>query len=133
MTCVLTLAALAMSGCGESPPASDPAPKKLAEGVGLDAKSMYEAQCVSCHGATGAGDGSMAGMLPTKPRSFGAAEWRFVDFTAGDAAIRAEVTRVIREGIADVMMPGYVGEPTDAEMSALVEYVLELRRAERRE
>lgn len=143
---LLACTALLILGCGGSD-SDAPAPKKAdgaaattspapppptaSEAVGaIDpaAKATYDARCLMCHGATGAGDGSMVAMLKVKPRSFGSDAWRFVDFAAGDAAVRAETRRVIREGIADAMMPPAAATDTDAQLDALVDYVLLLRR-----
>ena len=70
----------------------------------------------------------MVSALTIKPRSFAADEWRFVDFSAGDASVRAELTRVLRDGIPDAMMPGYASSLSDAQIAGLVDHVLALRR-----
>jgi mono/diheme cytochrome c family protein len=41
-----------------------------------EAKGLFESLCVSCHGATGAGDGPAAAAMDPKPRAFGDPTWQ---------------------------------------------------------
>lgn len=101
---------------------------RKAGGSATNAKSVYVERCLTCHGTTGAGDGSMVAMLKTKPRSFDADEWRFVDFTATEQDVRTTIAGVISDGVPDAMMPGYSDSLSEAQIDDLVDYVLELRR-----
>ena len=82
-----------------------------------DAASDYAAQCASCHGATGGGDGMS---LPVAPANFQSAE-----FWAGtnDANVRA----AIKGGGASIgkspMMPALGAGWSDAQLDAMVAYL----------
>ena len=152
---ILPIALLALAGCGESesqdtaplatiPPVRGEAPATTATApqtpevpaapgaAALElGKLAYDAQCVTCHGATGLGDGSLARNLPVKPRSFGADDWRHVDFGQSDDEVVSTITRVVQDGLPDAMMPGYARTLSDAQIESLVLYVLELRRQSR--
>lgn len=95
----LSLAVMA-AGCGnkESKPAAEPAaaapaaPKQeaaqptaaapaeaapaAAGGAAEEAKQIFSSRCVSCHGATGQGDGVAAAALNPKPRAYSDKEWQ---------------------------------------------------------
>lgn len=49
------------------PAAADPA---------AEAKTIFDTRCVTCHGATGLGDGPAASALNPKPRSYADAKWQ---------------------------------------------------------
>jgi cytochrome c5 len=51
----------------EAAPAADPV---------ADAKTIFETRCVTCHGASGLGDGAAAAALNPKPRSYADKEWQ---------------------------------------------------------
>lgn len=68
------------------PPAADPK---------AEAATVFEQRCVTCHGATGKGDGVAAAALNPKPRSFGDAEWQ-------KSVDDAYLAKVILEGGAAV-------------------------------
>jgi mono/diheme cytochrome c family protein len=67
-----------------------PAPK-ISAAAKAEAKEIYNARCVACHGATGAGDGVAAAALNPKPRNFKDAAWQ--------GSIKdADIEKVIKEG-----------------------------------
>ena len=51
--------------------AAEPSPEAMAE-----AKKTFDSVCVTCHGASGHGDGPASAGFPVKPRSFADAEWQ---------------------------------------------------------
>jgi mono/diheme cytochrome c family protein len=72
----LFLAALLLSGR-----ASAAEPDKLVVAAETapaqaEAREIYAASCVSCHGASGAGDGLAAAGLPAKPANFSDPGWQ---------------------------------------------------------
>lgn len=54
-------------------------------------KTIYQARCLVCHGATGAGDGTGAAALTPKPRDFSDPAWQ-------TAVTDDHIKRVIVEG-----------------------------------
>ena len=90
--------------------------------VMADAASDYAAQCASCHGAKGAGDGIN---LPVKPANFqDAAFWK----TRTDAQVKA----AIKGGGAAVgkspMMPALGAAWSDAQLDAMVKYLKAMKK-----
>lgn len=77
-------------------------------------RATYEAKCVSCHGATGEGDGAAAATLPNPPRDLSdAAFW--IEFSD------AQVKEAITEGKEGSIMRGF---PMPAEqLDALLAYL----------
>lgn len=60
-------------------PASKPAAAAAAEKATpemAEAKTIFQQRCVTCHGATGKGDGPAAAALNPKPRSFADGAWQ---------------------------------------------------------
>ena len=49
-------------------------PQPATEASLQEGKTIYDENCLFCHGEGGAGDGQVASMLPTKPPSFADAE-----------------------------------------------------------
>jgi high-affinity iron transporter len=64
--------------------------------------ALYQAQCASCHGATGAGDGALAARLEPKPIAFTDAE------RARSRSIMA-LYQVISQGVEGTSMPAFSG------------------------
>ena len=59
-------------------------------------RTVYTAQCASCHGQQGKGDGSAARFLDPKPRDFTAAEWEH----AAEGTVEA-IAAVVTNGVDD--------------------------------
>jgi mono/diheme cytochrome c family protein len=82
-----------------------------------DAAADFAAQCATCHGATGAGDGTP---LPVKPANFQEAS-----FWA--SRTDAQVKSVIKGGGASIgkspMMPPLGAAWSDAQLDAMVAYL----------
>ena len=87
-------------------------------------RQLYEANCASCHGTGGAGNGPASrGMNPAPP-------------AIGDAASMHDVSpatmyRVISVGIGGTPMPGYGGTMTPEQRWNIVAYLLSLRASPR--
>lgn len=64
--------------------------------------ALYQAQCASCHGASGAGDGVLAGRLEPKPIAFTDPE------RARSRSLMA-LYQVISQGVSDTSMPAFTG------------------------
>jgi mono/diheme cytochrome c family protein len=94
-------------------------PKLIAQG-----KEIYGKQCVSCHGATGRGDGDAAYLLYPKPRNFVAANYRLVstwDRIPTDQDLYDTITR----GMPGSAMPSW-GHLPGEQRWALVAYIKSL-------
>jgi mono/diheme cytochrome c family protein len=90
-------------------------------------KAKYETLCLSCHGATGLGDGPIGAALPEgqKPRNLqDKAAYKF-------ATDDAKLAQIIKHGGGSVglsmLMPAQ-GSLSDAEISDLVAYVKSLQK-----
>ena len=85
-----------------------------------DGKSDYETYCVTCHGATGKGDGAAAAALDPKPRDFSDAKY-------WETAKDADVKKVIKEGGAAVgkspLMAAWGAVLDDAKIDEVVKYI----------
>lgn len=84
---------------------------------------VYEQNCLLCHGKRGDGRGEMAPTLVPKPRSFRTGIFKYRSTPPGKLPTNADLTRVVREGLAGTGM-GTFGERLSAsEIEAVVEYV----------
>ena len=86
-----------------------------------DAKALYDKQCLSCHGATGKGDGPAAKALKPPAKDFA---------TVLKGKSDADTFKATKEGGKAVglgaSMPGYGKKLTDDQINALVKYMKEL-------
>jgi mono/diheme cytochrome c family protein len=89
-------------------------PESISNGGALFAK-----QCVTCHGASGKGDGSMATKLKSKPSDLTDAEW-----THGPSD--GEIFTLIRDGAKNAGMKAFRGALSDRQMWDLVNYIRSL-------
>lgn len=78
-------------------------------------KAVYERHCLSCHGASGRGDGPAAASLRVAPANF----QRFGSFLKSDE----ELLRTIEHGVVFSPMHSWRGQLTDEEMSDVLSYV----------
>ena len=78
-------------------------PPQLAEGEGL-----YTQNCMSCHGALGAGDGAFARSLTRLPGEIGS-----LGFQAARSDL--ELTKIVREGMPGTAMPATPLTPAQAQ------------------
>jgi mono/diheme cytochrome c family protein len=79
-------------------------------------KKLYDAQCASCHGAAGKGDGKSGALLKPKPSDLTDDTWTH---GSSDGAIFT----VIRSGVKQTGMAGYGSRITTQEIWNLVNYV----------
>lgn len=63
-------------------------------------KASYEANCASCHGPEGAGDGPVGAILDPKPRDFGAGDFLYDTDGDGTKGSDADLTNIITNGAA---------------------------------
>jgi mono/diheme cytochrome c family protein len=88
-----------------------PTPASVAAG-----KKLYEAQCVSCHGATGLGDGKMAAKMTPKPSNLTDTTWKH-------GSSDGEIYTLIKDGTKDTPMKGFASKMTANDMWSLVNYI----------
>ncbi len=84
-------------------------------------RSVYEKQCVSCHGTTGKGDGPAAYLLYPKPRNFVAALYRLISTWDG-IPTDADLFRTISRGMPGSAMPSWAHLEEEARWG-LVHYI----------
>lgn len=85
--------------------------------------------CASCHGPTGTGDSVVARSMTRKPYDLTLALHRPRATDDADGRRRAAALS-IATGLAGTAMPGYAGSITDAELWALADHVVALRRGD---
>jgi mono/diheme cytochrome c family protein len=86
-------------------------PASIAAGKGL-----FEKQCVSCHGATGKGDGKSAAQLTPKPSDLTDARWKH-------GSSDGEIYTLIKDGSKNTGMRGFASKMTEQDMWNVVNYV----------
>ncbi len=85
-----------------------------------DTASDYEAQCATCHGEFGAGDGPAAVALPLKPANFqDAAFWS----SRPDSQVRTAIAAGGAAVGASPLMPPLGASWTGAQLDAMVVYL----------
>ncbi|MES2923015.1 MAG: cbb3-type cytochrome c oxidase subunit II [Verrucomicrobiota bacterium] len=118
---------LSQSGIGGMAKVVETALKWQPEGSsnGQDGKALYAENCAACHGPNGLGNGPVSLDLARKPADLVAGPFSWTP--AGDE-LELRVARVIKFGLPGTDMPGHE-VLTDAQVLALVDYVLRLRTA----
>jgi mono/diheme cytochrome c family protein len=82
-------------------------------------KKLYDAQCASCHGATGSGDGKAGAMLKPPPSDLTDADWKH-------GRSDGEIFTVIRDGARQTGMRAYGSRIPANDIWNLVNYVRSL-------
>ena len=80
-------------------------------------KKLYEAQCATCHGVTGKGDGKMAASIPDpKPSDLTDASWKH-------GSTDGEVFTLIHDGAKGTGMRGYAARMKPDDIWNVVNYL----------
>jgi mono/diheme cytochrome c family protein len=83
-----------------------------------DAKQLYEKNCVSCHGASGKGDGPASKMLKPPAADFA---------TVLKGKADADIAKIIKDGGKAIgksaLMPAFASKLTDEQIKGVVELV----------
>jgi high-affinity iron transporter len=79
------------------------------------AASLYDAQCASCHGASGRGDGIAGAKLSPPPVDF-------TDQARADERSALSLYQVITQGVPGTAMPSYATQLSEADRWALAYY-----------
>ena len=131
---LIVLAAALAAGCSTKPAQeasltppflqTPVAPRPAASTTTLaKGKQLYEANCVQCHGAGGAGDGYGAPFLVPPPRDFTAGQFKFRTTASGVLPTDDDLFRTISRGANGTGMPPWKYLLSDEERWALVDYV----------
>ena len=93
-------------------------------------KAVFEANCVSCHGTTGKGDGPVGQALNPKPRDLSVGDFKFDTDKDGKAGTDTDILNVIQKGAlafdgSALMAPW----PTlsDADIANVIAYIRTLK------
>lgn len=121
-TVALGMAVVLAQGAQSAPGTPNPEALKLRNPVRSDApalaagKRLYDAQCASCHGLTGLGDGKMGVALTPRPSNLVDPEWKYGD-TDGHLFV------IIRDGVRQTAMRAYGARMSPTEIWQIVTYV----------
>ncbi|HET7625901.1 MAG TPA: c-type cytochrome [Verrucomicrobiae bacterium] len=86
-------------------------------------KTIYQQNCVACHGVNGDGKGDAAAFLVPKPRNFVEANYRLRSTPNGHLPTDADLFRAISLGMPGTPMPAWKHILSDDDRWALVEYL----------
>jgi mono/diheme cytochrome c family protein len=91
-----------------------------ADGDAAKGKSIFQAKCVTCHGAEGKGDGPLGKAL--KPPAG--------DFSSADSKKKSEdeLRNIIENGVPKTSMVAWKKQLTEAEIQDVLAYVLALQK-----
>lgn len=109
--------------------AADPAPAvddKIALNFGHTlqvGRVVYAKNCAHCHGSSGDGEGPTAKYLNPRPRDYRNGIMKFTSTSTPSRASRADLQRIIHEGIPGTYMPSFL-LMNETETDAVIEYVL---------
>jgi len=105
------------------------APAALAAGDLEAGKASYQANCASCHGPEGRGDGPVAVALDPKPRDFAVAEFKYDTDGDGEAGTDVDIVNIVQQGAAayggNVMMAP-LPHLSDEEIGNIIVYIRSL-------
>ena len=88
-------------------------------------QALYKDNCAICHGANGAGDGSLASEFSPRPRDFTFGTFRFISTPNGAPPARNDIVKTIKQGVEGSdgrSMPAFE-KFTISELLALAEVV----------
>ena len=82
-------------------------------------QTLYETNCVTCHGTKGAGDGVQASKFTPRPSDLADAQWKH-------GPTDGEIFTVIRSGVPKTSMSSFAKKVTERQTWDLVNYVRSL-------
>ena len=85
-------------------------------------RSLYMKHCMHCHGSSGDGNGPTAKYLNPKPRDYRLGLFKFTSTVAGSKPSRADLKRIIKEGVPGTYMPSFL-LLDDRELEDIIEYI----------
>ncbi len=86
-------------------------------------RTLYHRHCVHCHGVSGDGNGPTAPYLTPRPRDYRHGVFKFTSTDGQAKASRADLRRILENGIPGTYMPSFVPMLDEQELNDVVEYV----------
>ncbi len=98
-----------------------------AAGDAAKGKAIFTANCASCHGDSGKGDGPVGAALTPKPRDFTQAQFKLDSLKDGKPGSDAALAAVIKNGAAayggSPLMAPWGGTLSDAQIQDVIAYI----------
>ena len=86
-------------------------------------RGLYRKHCSHCHGVTGDGAGPTAAFLNPYPRDFRKGVFKFKTTVPNSPPSKADLARILEEGIPGTAMPSFKVLLTKKEAEAILDYV----------
>ncbi|MFP8880634.1 MAG: cytochrome c [Myxococcota bacterium] len=108
------------------------APMTSFAGDAANGEALYTANCSSCHGVTGKGDGPVGLVLQPPPRDFSQGDFKLDTDEDGSPGTDADLKSVISKGAAEFggnqMMAPWGGILSDADVDDVIIFVRTLKK-----
>lgn len=117
--CMIALGGMLWTGLRIPPP--PPPPEIKADPTLARGYDVYMRQCVACHGLQGKGDGPRSVSTAVKPRNLVDEAWKYGED-------EASVTKVVREGGPNGVMPAFGTALNAGELRGVVKYVQQFKK-----
>jgi len=94
-------------------------------------KASFEANCASCHGPEGKGDGPVGAVLDPKPRDFSVGDFKYDTDKDGKPGTDADITNIIKNGAAAYggnAMMAPLPHLSDDEIANIIAFVRSLKK-----
>jgi mono/diheme cytochrome c family protein len=127
LACGLVAAiATVATGLAQTSPASSvssASPASPSSPAVSNSAALYNANCASCHGNGGRGDGPAASGQRPAPRDFTKGVYKFRTTASGSLPSDDDLVRAIAIGLPGTSMPGWKNRLTDAQIAELAAYL----------
>lgn len=94
-----------------------------ASGQSARGKTIFDAKCVECHGASGKGDGPAAAHVTPRPRDFTTGKYKIRTTESGSGPTDDDLIQSVRQGLYGTSMPGWDKILADDDLRAVVGYI----------